>query len=161
MEQFLSCESQRNLRLNLSWARTVLLDVSMFRVNPDKSMWSFFSCPRNLPDQCRTYENLLQLLEYLLGLRNGARPRKDTKLVQFSQFILQLFYSSVFKELCMLWGPVWDASKSWPTLCWEEKLPWGLSSVELKIETGSVLYPVRLVMQDSSSLIKYRCILLP
>lgn len=80
----------------------MLLDVSMFRVNPDKSMWSFFSCPRNLPDQCRTYENLLQLLEYLLGLRNGARPRKDTKLVQFSQFILQLFYSSVFKELCML-----------------------------------------------------------
>lgn len=43
-------------------------------------------------------------------------------------------------------------------LCGEEKFKWNLYSVILKMEAGFAL--VKLVKQDSSSLIKYNCILL-
>lgn len=118
----------------------------------------FFSCPSKLTIQC-----CLQLKRpcYCCLVSRMGVPGK-------LQSFLNLLSTSC--SCSTVWHPQGrlhavlssiESQEILTSFVWgEEKLQWNPSTVILKMETGFVPYLVKLVMQDSCSLIKYKCILL-
>lgn len=135
----------------------VSCECSMFRIDAQKDF--FFSCPSKLTIQC-----CLQLKGSCYScLVSRMGVPKITELLKSSQHILQLFYSLASVEQGGLHAVLssMESQEILTIFVWgEEKLQWNLSTAILKMETGFVPYLDKLVMQDSCSLIKYKCILL-
>lgn len=96
----------------------------------------------------------------LLSLQNGG-PRKISEFLKSSHYILLLFCNVASPRRIACYAIQHGIPGNLDQFCVRRGKPQlNPSTVILKMETGFVPYLVKLVKQDSCSLIKYNCILL-